>query len=79
MQAELIEELAPAFTGLATDEGDIEGIMRNSLPTGLVSLTAEEIELIARRILELQSLAAQNALVAEPQYMDDAELRRRGL
>lgn len=60
-----IEELLPAFEGIDTDDGNLVSMLRHDLPTGLVQLTPAEVEAVARRILELNAIVAQNALVGE--------------
>ncbi len=58
-----INEIASAFDGLVTDDGNVATIVRDTISTGLVNLTADEVEAIAGRILELQAIVSQNALV----------------
>lgn len=63
LTTEDIEKLLPAFEGIGAGDENIVPVLRNDLPTGMVSLSAQEIEQIANRIQELQAIVAQNALV----------------
>ena len=65
LSPEQIETLLPAFQGIEVDDLDIQAVVKRGLPSGAVELLDTEIEAVAGRILELQTIVSQNALTRD--------------